>query len=88
MENETDLATWLREELDERGLSVRGLARAIDPANPERGRRNLHRYLTGSTQPNAPMRKKIADALGVHVSAVPNGNGVDAFSGRPSPIST
>lgn len=74
MDNQPTLASWLRQQLDERGVTVRGLARVIDPVSPERGRRNLHRYLTGSTRPNAPMRKKIADALGVPVSEVPNGD--------------
>jgi transcriptional regulator with XRE-family HTH domain len=67
----TAFSRWLRQELDNRGLGVRELARALDPAYPERARRNLHRYLNGSVAPNPPMRKRIADALGLAVDDLP-----------------
>lgn len=56
-------AEWLREKMDERGLSQRGLATRINPNNPEVARRSVRRYLKGMV-PLQRTRVVIADALG------------------------
>lgn len=56
-------AAWLRRKMGERGLSVRALARAWNPEDPETARRALRRYLAG-VQPIARTRGEIAEAMG------------------------
>lgn len=64
----TRFATRVRSEMDAQGLSVRALARRIDPANLDRARRNLHRWLDEGMQPTRTSRVAVARALGVDVS--------------------
>lgn len=57
----------LRTELSRQNLSIRKLARRIDPKNPEVARRNLSRWIAG-TKPTGASRALVADALGVDMS--------------------
>jgi hypothetical protein len=54
--------------MDTRRLSVRALARRMDPANIDRARRNLHRWLDEGITPNRTSRMDVARALGLDVS--------------------
>lgn len=54
----------LRAHLETTDVSVRGLARRLDPENPEAPRRQLNRILAGR-KPRPDTREKIAAALGV-----------------------
>jgi hypothetical protein len=58
--------------MDRQGLSVRGLARRMDPVNLDRARRNLHRWLDEGITPNRGSREEIATALGVSESDLPD----------------
>lgn len=58
-------ADRVREHMKTQGLSIKGLARRMDPENVERARRNLHRWLDEGISPNRQSRREIADALGV-----------------------
>lgn len=69
---QTRFGDWLDQELTNRGLFVRALAREIDPDNVERVRRSLNRYLHDGALPGRPMRKAIADALGVDAGDLPD----------------
>jgi hypothetical protein len=67
-EGQSSFRELLRSDLDERRMSVRSLARLIDPDNPERARRNLMRYLSQGKKKTVPSRLTrfaIADALGI-----------------------
>jgi transcriptional regulator with XRE-family HTH domain len=55
----------LRKELDARQMSVRALARVIDPNRPEAARRNLVRWIGGYNDPSRISRIAVADALGL-----------------------
>lgn len=56
-------AQWLKRQMDERGFTLRGLARAWNPNDPENARRALRRYLKGMV-PIERTRAEIARALG------------------------
>ena len=64
MTQRTAYAEWLRARMDERGYTQRSFGRALNPDNPEAGRRSVHRYLTGMV-PLERTRKVIAEVLGV-----------------------
>jgi hypothetical protein len=51
--------------MDAQRLSVRGLARRIDPGNLDRARRNLHRWLDEGIVPGRISRLEVATALGI-----------------------
>lgn len=55
----------LRAELVRQGLGVRTLARKMDPAQPERARRSLNRWLNEGIKPSPANRVAVAVALGV-----------------------
>lgn len=57
----------LRAELGRQNISIRKLARQIDPNHPERARRNLSRWIAG-TRPTQGSRVLVAHALGVDAS--------------------
>lgn len=57
-------APKLRAELDRQNTSVRGLARAWRPTDPETARRSIIRYLQNGIVPNATTRAELAEALG------------------------
>lgn len=46
-------------------MSVRGLARTIDPDRPEAARRNLVRWIGGHNSPSRLSRIAVANALGL-----------------------
>jgi hypothetical protein len=54
--------------MDAQQLSMRGLARRIDPDNIERARRNLIRWIHQGTQPSRANRLDVARALGIDLS--------------------
>lgn len=54
---------WLTRKMEEGGFSLRSLARAWNPDDPETARRSLRRYLKGMV-PIARTRQEIAQALG------------------------
>jgi transcriptional regulator with XRE-family HTH domain len=64
----TRFQTRVRAELDAQRLSMRGLARRIDPDNVERARRNLIRWMYGETRPSRLSRIDVARALGIDPS--------------------
>jgi hypothetical protein len=51
--------------MDAQQLSMRGLARRIDPDNIERARRNLIRWIHQGIQPSRANRLDVARALGI-----------------------
>lgn len=57
--------TRVRGEMARQSLSVRGLARKMDPANVDRARRNLHRWLDEGIAPGRASRREVAGALGI-----------------------
>ena len=60
----------LRSVMEEQGLTIYGLARLIDPVNPEAAERNLYRWLSPSSTslPSLASRRALARALGVDES--------------------
>ncbi|MCZ7538278.1 MAG: hypothetical protein M5T61_21635 [Acidimicrobiia bacterium] len=46
-------------------FSARALGRLLEPDAPERGRRNVLRYLNTGISPRKEMRARIAKALGI-----------------------
>lgn len=55
----------VRAEMSAQELSVRALARRMDPANLDRARRNLHRWLDEGISPSRASRTEVAVALGI-----------------------
>lgn len=55
-------AEWLRERMEERQLTQRGLAKLVNPDDPETARRAVRRYLKGMV-PLERSRRIIAGAL-------------------------
>lgn len=76
---ETQFSRWLRSTLREQERTVRGLSREVAKtykggatvSNIETVRRALNKYLGEGRLPSKPMRKAIADALGVPESSLP-----------------
>jgi len=50
---------------------VRAAARVFDPADPERGKRNLNRWLAAKVLPSTASRDRLCAALGVDASELP-----------------
>lgn len=67
----TELAAWLKGQLDERGWGVRTLARQMNSGEPEVARRLLNRVLYQGSSPSDQNRSLIAAGLDVPVSEVP-----------------
>lgn len=65
--NRETYAEWLTRQLEERGMTQRGLARAWRPHDFENARRAVRRYMTGMV-PVARTRAEIAEALGANES--------------------
>lgn len=63
-------ASRLRAEMTNQGLSIKGLARRIDPENVERARRNIHRWLDEDITPQKAKRRDVAVALGLDEHAL------------------
>jgi hypothetical protein len=55
----------VRAEIRAQNLSIRGLARRIDPEQLNRARRNLHRWLDEGIVPSTASRVVVAHALGI-----------------------
>lgn len=55
----------LRHELDGRGMSLRSLARRLNPQHPEVARRNLARWIGGYNEPSRINRIAVARAFGM-----------------------
>jgi transcriptional regulator with XRE-family HTH domain len=61
----------LRSEIARQNISIRALARRIDPDDIERGRRNIHRWLADSpVTPSPASRRAVEEALGLPVEAL------------------
>lgn len=58
----------VRNEMSAQNLSVRGLARRMDPENVDRARRNLHRWLDEGIKPGRASRTEVAAALRIEAS--------------------
>ena len=67
----TEFGRRLREELDRQNLSVRALARRMQPDNPEPMRRNIARWLSplpeSAVNPSTASVRAAAGSLGVSV---------------------
>lgn len=61
----------LRKLVDRSGYSIRALGKAVDPTDPERGRRRVQRHLSGKHLPSRASRDAYAEALGVDESELP-----------------
>lgn len=55
----------VRSEMSSQKLSIRALARRMDPANIDRARRNLHRWLDEGIAPGRTSRQEVAVALAI-----------------------
>lgn len=55
----------VRAEMTTQELSIRALARRMDPENLNRARRNLHRWLDEGITPSRASRAEVAVALGI-----------------------
>jgi hypothetical protein len=58
----------VRTEMSAQQLSVRGLARRMDPINVDRARRNLHRWLDEGIKPGRASRREVATALRIEAA--------------------
>ena len=70
VEKQTRFISRVRAEMQNQGLSVRGLARRMDPQNIDRARRNLHRWLDEGIRPGRTSRREVAVALGIEQAAL------------------
>lgn len=68
--NPSRFVTRVRQEMAHQALSIRGLARRMDPANVDRARRNLHRWLDEGIRPSRTSRAEVAAALGIESAAL------------------
>src|SRR5689334_238052 len=60
----------VRSEIQRQNLTIKGLARRIDPKNVNRARRNLHRWLDEGIDPSKASRREVAVALGLAEDAL------------------
>lgn len=65
----TKFGDKVRGELDRQRISVRKLAKTLDPQRPEVARRNLARWIGGYNSPSRLNRIAVAEALGVPAEA-------------------
>lgn len=72
-------AHWLRGQMAEREISQRALGKRLDPAEPERGRRQVVRHLSGDHYPSRPSRRAYAQVLGEEF--------LDPDDDEPQPVS-
>ena len=70
IEKPTRFITRVRAEMFSQELSIRGLARRMDPQNVDRARRNLHRWLDEGIRPGRASRREVAAALGIEQAAL------------------
>jgi transcriptional regulator with XRE-family HTH domain len=64
---EIPFAETVRAELSRQNLSIRGLARRMNPGDTEKARRSLYRWLNDGIEPSAKSRAAVAEALGVEL---------------------
>jgi hypothetical protein len=57
-------AQWMRGQMSESQISQRALGKRIDPAQPERGRRQVVRHLSGAHYPSKASRGAYAEVFG------------------------
>lgn len=76
----TRFSLQVREEMGRQNLSIRGLARRIDPANVDRARRNLHRWLDEGITPSRASRAEVEVALGLESSSLADDEEEDAVA--------
>lgn len=62
-ETRQSYAEWLRERMEERGLTQRSFAKLVNPNDPEIARRSIRRHLKGMI-PLTPTRQTYAAVLG------------------------
>lgn len=70
----------VRAEMRKQDLSIRALARKMDPENLNRARRNLHRWLDEGIVPGRASREELAVALGLPVDTFAPAKDMDAFA--------
>jgi transcriptional regulator with XRE-family HTH domain len=70
----------IRAEMKEQNLSIRGLARRMDPDNLNRARRNLHRWLDEGIVPGRASRDELAEALGIPPDEIAPARDMDPFA--------
>lgn len=70
----------VRAEMKRQDISIRGLARKMDPENLNRARRNLHRWLDEGIVPGRASRDDLAAALGIPASALAPARDLDVFA--------
>lgn len=58
-------ARRLRVAIDDRNVSIRSVARTLNPESPETARSNLMRWLRGAHRPSRTSRRAVAAALGL-----------------------
>lgn len=58
-------ADKLHAALDDQGISVRELARRLNPENPEAARSGIHKWLANKHEPHRASRRAVAVALGL-----------------------
>lgn len=61
----SQFGSLLRDALTSQGVSIRELARRLNPERPETARRSLIRYIKGEVIPEQRNRDEIAAALGL-----------------------
>ena len=76
-------ALALRKRMDERGLSRHELGKLTHPDNPETGRRNVRRHLSGNLMPSRESQMAYAKALDAPELAPQDAPEDDAVSDDP-----
>lgn len=77
---ESTFSQRVRGEMARQGVSIKGLARRIDPTNVDRVRRNLHRWLDEGILPHRSSRREVATALGLDEHALDDDEESDPVS--------
>lgn len=60
-------AVQLRNAMDDNNVSIRELARRLNPENPEAIRSGIHKWLRGKHLPSRTSRRTVAAALGLPI---------------------
>ncbi len=69
-------ADWLRDRMEERGLTQRSFAKLLNPSDPETARRSIRRHLKGMV-PLERTRQVYAHALGTNGDLGPSADDVE-----------
>lgn len=81
-------ASQLRSALDEADVSVRSLAKRLNPESPETARSNLMRWLRGAHMPSRRSRRRVALELGLEANHFENNAPAAHLSGSTAGAST